>query len=443
MASGYQPNISDIGNIDADMADLPEEIADLGAEKYSFMPMPNQEDNAAASGMLADLPEEIADLGAEKYSFMPMPIQEDNAAASGMLDDLPEEIADLGAEKYSFMPMPNQEDNAAASGMLADLPIKEGNALSLKQVEALRSLGLPEDIRKAMTLDPKKKGYGRYPSKKPPIVKERLKHDSSLIRKPGDDAKWEEQYKRLVEYYQIHGNCNVPRSHTKLGNWVTTQRSSMSNKKRGLNTPMTTYREEKLNNIGFRWDRYQDVMTKEGDMADQLDGAAGSATHHLASMPPAWQMNMADQLDGAAGSATHHLASMPDMEMSEIEKVTLPVASESESESESESVMEMSMDDIATLPIPEGNTAAVRKAAADRKARYRKQRTPEQIEKENKANQLRMEQSRKSREGDRGKKRRIRITRKRKYKRKSKKKSKRKSKKKSKRKSKKKSKRKK
>ena len=149
MASGYQPKISDIGNIDANMDDLEEGIADLDKEEYSFMP--------------------------------------------------------------------NQEDNASASGMSDDLPIKEGNALSLKQVEALRSLGLPEDIGKAMREAPEKQGYGRYPSKKRvETVKERHKQDSSLIRKPGDDAKWEDQYKRLVEYYQLHGNCNVPRSHTRL-----------------------------------------------------------------------------------------------------------------------------------------------------------------------------------------------------------------------------------
>jgi hypothetical protein len=265
-----------------------------------------------------------------------------------------------------------------------DMPTHPTDEQQVKAA-ALRSLGLPEDIGEAMREAPKKQGFGRYPPKKrvEPVKKStdktdpltgRHKQDSSLIRKPGDDAKWDAQYKLLVEYNLLHGNCNVPRS-TTLGNWVSTQRSAMSNKNRNLNTTMTTDREEKLNNIGFRWIRYHDAMTEE-EMVDLLDGAAGSASHHLAPMPEAWQMDMADLLDGAAGSATligthdnldvaaslladldgaagsdtHHLAPMPEMDL------PMPVASDMEMEMPMPVASEADIE-MARLPIPEAEDA--------------------------------------------------------------------------------------
>ena len=65
------------------------------------------------------------------------------------------------------------------------------------------------------------------------------------------DARWDEMFKRLVEYYKIHGNCNVPgkwRPNPSLGRWVMTQRI----KRRA--DELSEDRVHRLNEIGFEWE---------------------------------------------------------------------------------------------------------------------------------------------------------------------------------------------
>ncbi|MDC0306473.1 Helicase associated domain protein [Akkermansiaceae bacterium] len=65
-----------------------------------------------------------------------------------------------------------------------------------------------------------------------------------------DDFVWQENYEKLLEYYEEHGDCLVPRgwSDEALANWVGTQRQF----KRKL--MLKDDRLEKLNALGFVWD---------------------------------------------------------------------------------------------------------------------------------------------------------------------------------------------
>jgi hypothetical protein len=66
-------------------------------------------------------------------------------------------------------------------------------------------------------------------------------------------TKWELRFQQLLDYKKTKGDCNVPRyfsTHPQLGQWVVYQRQ-MSNKKNKLSNE----RKDKLNLIGFVWDR--------------------------------------------------------------------------------------------------------------------------------------------------------------------------------------------
>lgn len=73
--------------------------------------------------------------------------------------------------------------------------------------------------------------------------------DNGISKKAsnGHHAKWEENFKLLVEYKQIYNTTRVPRTHSKLGWWVQDQR-----KKHGLGT-LSEYRERRLNSLDFEW----------------------------------------------------------------------------------------------------------------------------------------------------------------------------------------------
>lgn len=71
-------------------------------------------------------------------------------------------------------------------------------------------------------------------------------------KRKGDEA-WNTRYLELVEYHQVHGNCDVPTKYIAnpaLGRWVSTQRSQF---KSYPNKHMTQERVNALNDIGFRW----------------------------------------------------------------------------------------------------------------------------------------------------------------------------------------------
>ena len=63
----------------------------------------------------------------------------------------------------------------------------------------------------------------------------------------GHHAKWEENFKLLVEYKQVYNTTRVPRNNPKLGWWVQEQRKKYSQGK------LSQYRERRLNSLEFEW----------------------------------------------------------------------------------------------------------------------------------------------------------------------------------------------
>jgi hypothetical protein len=238
MASGYQPKIPDIGNIDADMADLEEEMDYLEGDKYSFMPI--QEDNAAASGMSVDLPikegnalslkqvERAAALKAkrkgrkesaeksgmseaqahaakvEALRSLGLPEDIGEAMRAAKMSDLEEKIADLEKEKYSFMPI--QGDNAAASGMSADAARKATYRKNIRTPEQKKKENEANRLRMAESR--KKDGVGkkrriRITRKRKSKRKSKKKSKRKYKRKYKRKSKKKSKRKKMIDSYNL------------------------------------------------------------------------------------------------------------------------------------------------------------------------------------------------------------------------------------------------
>jgi hypothetical protein len=67
---------------------------------------------------------------------------------------------------------------------------------------------------------------------------------------------WKNRLSELVYYRKIHGHCNVPRNgkNAKLALWVKKQRSNYKLHLVGKKSPMTPFRIQKLESLGFEWD---------------------------------------------------------------------------------------------------------------------------------------------------------------------------------------------
>jgi hypothetical protein len=68
---------------------------------------------------------------------------------------------------------------------------------------------------------------------------------------------WEDRLSELADYHKVHGHCNVPKSYsgnTKLAKWVRTQRKEYRLHLEGKTSPMTPFRIQKLESLGFHWD---------------------------------------------------------------------------------------------------------------------------------------------------------------------------------------------
>lgn len=71
---------------------------------------------------------------------------------------------------------------------------------------------------------------------------------------------WEYRYKELIEYQNIHGHCEVPRTvkrtgrtHSPLGKWVANQREYYKKYLKGQASSLTEAKVDMLNIIGFTW----------------------------------------------------------------------------------------------------------------------------------------------------------------------------------------------
>jgi hypothetical protein len=70
---------------------------------------------------------------------------------------------------------------------------------------------------------------------------------------------WEDRLSELADYCKIQGHCNVPQNYsenTKLAKWVDTQRSNYRLHRDGKTSPMTAFRIQELECLGFEWDSH-------------------------------------------------------------------------------------------------------------------------------------------------------------------------------------------
>jgi hypothetical protein len=68
---------------------------------------------------------------------------------------------------------------------------------------------------------------------------------------------WEDRLNELADYRIGHGHCNVPQhcsENTKLAKWVGKQRCHYRLYLKGVSSPMTTFRIQELESLGFEWD---------------------------------------------------------------------------------------------------------------------------------------------------------------------------------------------
>jgi hypothetical protein len=86
------------------------------------------------------------------------------------------------------------------------------------------------------------------------------------------NSTWDYRLSELADYRRFHGDCNVPRKYsenTKLGQWVSTQRINYRWHEEGKASPMTTYRIQALESLGFEWDCYD--IVREDRLSELAD----------------------------------------------------------------------------------------------------------------------------------------------------------------------------
>jgi Helicase associated domain. len=82
------------------------------------------------------------------------------------------------------------------------------------------------------------------------------------------ETKWKTRIRQLKEYYKEHGHCMVPvnyEKNPKLGRWVATQRKYYKMYKNGKTSCISKERIKELTEIGFVWNRWEDVWMERGD----------------------------------------------------------------------------------------------------------------------------------------------------------------------------------
>jgi hypothetical protein len=83
------------------------------------------------------------------------------------------------------------------------------------------------------------------------------REESGLLASQYDLA-WNHRFRELKRFRAENGHCNVPQGYKKnkvLGTWVNNQRRFYRQSLAGKNASMTKARIQKLNSIGFEWDR--------------------------------------------------------------------------------------------------------------------------------------------------------------------------------------------
>jgi hypothetical protein len=78
----------------------------------------------------------------------------------------------------------------------------------------------------------------------------------STSKPPSNAQYWEARLRELSDYCKEHGHCDVPTNYSenvKLAKWVGNQRSNYKLHLEGKTSPMTTFRIQELESLGFEW----------------------------------------------------------------------------------------------------------------------------------------------------------------------------------------------
>jgi len=81
-------------------------------------------------------------------------------------------------------------------------------------------------------------------------------------------TKWRMRVGELLEYKKEHGDCMVPVQYAKnpkLGRWVSTQRKYYKLFKEGKPSRISKERIKELTDVGFIWDRWDDLWNGDKD----------------------------------------------------------------------------------------------------------------------------------------------------------------------------------
>jgi hypothetical protein len=112
------------------------------------------------------------------------------------------------------------------------------------------------------------------------------KPPSNELGRQSKASLWEVRLSELTDYCKIHGHCNVPRGYsenTMLACWVSTQRQQYKLQLDGKTSPMTNFRIQTLEDIGFEWNcsgvTWEDRFSELADYR-KIQGHCNFPTHY-------------------------------------------------------------------------------------------------------------------------------------------------------------------
>jgi predicted chitinase len=86
---------------------------------------------------------------------------------------------------------------------------------------------------------------------------------------------WQSRLSELADYRKLYGHCNVPQRYSEniqLGTWVSTQRKNYMFHRQGKTSPITPFRIQELESLGFEWNilgaTWADRLSELGDFRE-------------------------------------------------------------------------------------------------------------------------------------------------------------------------------
>jgi hypothetical protein len=184
----------------------------------------------------------------KEVSLSDVPLRNENGPGKKKVTGSAEFVADLElADEVEKLPQ-TKRPGAVRSDPSVRNDAAGNFAQVLKGVEATaKKVPVKTQSKQAQTmgLQPATKHFQKLSTSKPPS------NAWSVI--------WEDRLSELANYRKIHGHCNILYKYSKnykLAQWVVTQRTQYRLQLEGKRSPMTIFRIQELESLGFEWDRY-------------------------------------------------------------------------------------------------------------------------------------------------------------------------------------------